>query len=345
MRTPRANPMAASLLRLVPGGLALALLAPPPAARAEIARRARSPERASAVERALTGGLVTLRTPGSLMLRVPASSFVMGSTPDEALAAATSCAREPLGGSRCNLRTFTDELPKHTVRLGSFWLDRTEVTAGDYDRCAARGRCAPRPLGAGARRFAADQWPATFVTAREAEAYCRARGARLPREAEFERAARGASARTYPWGNFYNGKLANHGRIGLDTSDASDGFAELAPVGSFPSGATPDGFLDLAGNAAEWTADAWSERYDALPDPNANARTVRGGHYATGAAWLRGAARQPLDPEERRSFVGFRCARAFGVETDEPEDEKGAPSPGSGDAPGPAAAPSPVDTP
>jgi formylglycine-generating enzyme required for sulfatase activity len=336
--------MAANPARLFAGGLVLVLLAPPPLAKAEMALRARSEPRASAVERALTGGLVTLRTPGSLMIRIAAGNFVMGSTADEALAAAASCAREPLG-NRCNERTFTDELPRHSLRLGSFWLDRTEVTAGDYDRCAARGRCPPRPLEGGARRFATPKWPATFVTAREAETYCRARGARLPREAEFERAARGTSGRTYPWGDFYNGKLANHGRGGLDASDASDGYAELAPVGSFPNGATPDGFLDLAGNAAEWTADAYSERYDLPPDPNANALVLRGGHYASDAAWLRGAARRPLGPDERRPFVGFRCARSFSAETDEPEDAKSAPGPAAGAAsggtPGPAAGATP----
>jgi formylglycine-generating enzyme required for sulfatase activity len=279
------------------------------------------------------------------MIRVAASSFVMGSTADEALAAAASCAREPLGN--CNARTFTDELPRHSVRLGSYWLDRTEVTAADYDRCAARGRCAPRPLTGGARRFAAEKWPATFVSARDAETYCRARGARLPREAEFERAARGTNGRIYPWGNFYNGKLANHGRVGLDTTDAGDGYTELAPVGSFPSGATPDGFFDLAGNAAEWTADAYSERYDLPPDPNSHALVLRGGHYASGAAWLRAAARAPLEPDERRPFVGFRCARSFGAETDEPEDESGAPAVPAGAPPGvtPTPAPSVAPTP
>ena len=57
--------------------------------------------------------------------------------------------------------------------------------------------------------------------------------------------------RAYPWGNLYNSRLANHGRLGLERVDDRDGFEELAPVGSFVSGRTPDGFLDLAGNAAE----------------------------------------------------------------------------------------------
>jgi formylglycine-generating enzyme len=292
--------------------VALGMLTRLPVARAEVATRARSEPRATPVERALSGGLVTLRTPGSLMIRIAASTFVMGSTSDEVLEASATCAHEPLG-YRCNELTFADELPRHTERLGSFWLDRTEVTAGDYDRCAARGRCAPRALSGGARRFAVANLPATLVTAREAEAYCRSRGARLPREAEFERAARGTTGRRYPWGDVYNGKLANHGRVGFDTSDWSDGYAELAPVGSFPNGRTPDGFLDLAGNAAEWTSDTYTERYGTAPSTSSSGPLVlRGGHYGSGAADLRGSARMPLEPDERRPYVGFRCARSFG---------------------------------
>ena len=294
-------------------GLALALGAvavPPSAARAEMATRAVVRPAASPVERALSGGLVILRTPGSTMIRVAASSFVMGSSELEVVKALGSCSREPLG-YRCDERTFTSELPRHVARVRSYWLDRTEVTAGDYDRCAAIGACAPRRLEGGARRFARADLPATFVRARDAETYCRTRGARLPSEAEHERAARGTSGRIYAWGMNYDPALANHGRLGIDTSDASDGYAELAPVGSFPAGRTPDGFLDLAGNAAEWTHDAFTGRHDLPVDPAwGGALVVRGGHFLSGAAWLRGAVRVPLPPDEAAPTVGFRCARS-----------------------------------
>lgn len=293
-------------------GVAVCALVRPPAARAALAEEARAEPRLTPVERALSGGLATLRTPGSLMIRVVAARFVMGSSADEAVEATALCAREPLGPAHCDEHTFANETPRRVEHLGSFWLDRSEVTAADYDHCAARGVCSRRKLDGGARRLAAPELPATLVTAREAEAYCRARGARLPHEAEFERAARGSAGRRYPWGELWSGKLANHGRAGFDVEDASDGFAELAPVGSFPSGRTPDGFLDLAGNAAEWTADQYSDRYGTPPDPgHSGERVVRGGDYASSGAFLRGAARRSLEADARKPTVGFRCARSL----------------------------------
>ncbi|HEX6271399.1 MAG TPA: SUMF1/EgtB/PvdO family nonheme iron enzyme [Polyangiaceae bacterium] len=254
--------------------------------------------------------VVTLRAPGDSMIRVARSDFVMGSSNDDVHAAIAHCATEPLG-HRCSERTFTNELPKLAASLGSFWLDRTEVTVEAYERCVELGACAARKLTGGERRLAASTLPVTLVSAYDAEAFCRFRGARLPSEAEFERAARGTNGRTYPWGNLYNSRLANHGRLGLERVDPSDGFEELAPVSSFVAGRTPDGFLDLAGNAAEWTSDVYTERHGLPPEPGRTGeRVVKGGHFAQGAAWLRGAARAALDAGERSPFVGFRCARS-----------------------------------
>ena len=269
-------------------------------------------------ERALAGGVVVLRQPASTMIRVPAGSFEMGSTPEDVLDALTDCAREPLG-SRCKEEMFSDEMARHKVTLSSFWLDRMEVTVRDYARCVALRRCRAVPFARGGKRFDAPSFPVSLVRHADARAYCRFRAARLRTEAEFERAARGPRGRRYPWGDLYNTRAANHGRLGLDTTDARDGFAELAPVGSFPAGRTGEGFLDLAGNVAEWVSDRYAPMYPRDPaiDPKGPAlgagtggQVVRGGHFSSGAAWLRGASRASADPESRAPTLGFRCARA-----------------------------------
>ncbi|HEX4338042.1 MAG TPA: SUMF1/EgtB/PvdO family nonheme iron enzyme [Polyangiaceae bacterium] len=262
--------------------------------------------------------VLTLKTPGSPMLLVPAGSFVMGSTGDDIVAAIVDCQREP-GGDRCDQSMFANEAPLHRVTLSAYWLDRTEVTVGEYARCAATGRCAALPFGEGSNRFDQSRLPASLVTWDEARTYCEYRGARLPTEAEFERAARGVIGRRYPWGDLYNAHAANHGRLAWQQTDASDGFAELAPVGSFPSGKTPDGFLDLAGNVSEWVSDRFAPVYDESDavDPqgppvsgSSPARVVRGGDYRSPAAWLRGATRSAEVPGARRPWIGFRCARS-----------------------------------
>jgi formylglycine-generating enzyme required for sulfatase activity len=172
----------------------------------------------------------------------------------------------------------------------------------------------------GAARFAQPRYPVSLVTGEDARRYCAFRGARLPSEAEFERAARGPLGRRYPWGELYNSRVSNHGRLGWDRSASLDGYAELAQVGSFPAGATPEGVLDLAGNVAEWVADRYQAPYDLKdthnpqgPNDSRLPRIVRGGSYESGAAWLRGATRVPVGEEARAPTIGFRCARSHRV--------------------------------
>lgn len=169
------------------------------------------------------------------MIRVPAAEISMGSTLAEIEAAAAMCASEPLG-HRCTMQAFFNERPSHRVSVPSFLIDRTEVTWGEYARCVAVGVCRRPGFHEGTRRFERNDYPVTFVDWDDARRYCAFRGARLPREVEFERAARGPTGRTFPWGWIYNSRLSNHGRLGYFEGDPDDGYAELAPVGSFPQG-------------------------------------------------------------------------------------------------------------
>jgi formylglycine-generating enzyme len=251
-------------------------------------------------------GVYRLRPPLSPAVYLRPLELELGSTEEEVLSALLRCKREPLG-ERCDETTFAAEMPARRERVAGFWLSRAEVTVAEYERCVARGRCSGAGFDEGSARFRRADLPVTMVTFDDAQRYCAFRGGRLPTEAEFERAARGAARRTYPWGRTFHFRVANHGRLGVDQTDASDGYTELAPVGSFPDGATPEGILDLAGNVAEWTADAFIPDYGAPPSSE---RAVRGGHYESPAAFLRGAARSSRPPETREPTLGFRCAWA-----------------------------------
>jgi formylglycine-generating enzyme len=243
-----------------------------------------------------------------------AGTFRMGSSAEEVLNALTECSTETLS-QRCP--DFSDEQPVREVLLSPFWLDTREVSVGDYGRCVAARRCKPIPFHQGARRFDYPNLPATLVRHDDAERYCRFVGGSLPTEAQFERAARGETRRVYPWGNLYNSRLANHGKLALSPRETGDGFSELAPVEAFSVASTPEGVLQLAGNASEWVRDRYLPYYNDAdrrnpqgPDANSGAteRVVRGGGYLSPRGRIRGAARDSAAPEHRGADLGFRCA-------------------------------------
>lgn len=278
-------------------------------------------------------GVVALRPPptGQVLL---AGTFTMGSSALELARALSLCQKEPLGDAVLNLRglrvrtcdvsDFEAEMPAHQVTLSPYYLDRTEVRVADYDRCITAGACTSPAFTRGDRNFDRPDFPVTHVTIEEAEEYCAWRRGRLPTEAEWEFAARGASDRTFPWGNLYNPHLANHGSLGGDETDGTDGYLGLAPVASFPEGITPTGIYDLAGNVAEWVsdrpdmvfpvnADPGPERYPTAPQVNPAVlggpnRLVRGGSYLEPAFALRGASRKWIFTTVRAPWIGFRCA-------------------------------------
>jgi formylglycine-generating enzyme required for sulfatase activity len=207
-------------------------------------------------------------------------------------------------------------------------MDRTEVTVADYSRCVESGACAAPAFRTADPRYEQPNLPVTFVDWEAADTYCRWAGGRLPTEAEWELAARGPEERTFAWGNVYNPFLCNHGTMTTplmaqfnatpDAMDPTDGFAELAPVGSFPDGATPLGLLDMTGNVAEWVLDRYDDSdprgfgYDPAPQVNprgpsfGSTHVVRGGSYVDGAPFQRTTARSAY--VGGTSTIGFRCA-------------------------------------
>jgi formylglycine-generating enzyme required for sulfatase activity len=270
------------------------------------------------------GGIVVLREAPRGRVRVPRGTFTMGSTPDAMLGAVGLCERE-IRGNMCRggdvLAMLRAEGADHDVTISTFDMDRTEVTVGQYSRCVSAGSCAPPEFSPTDKRFARDDLPVTHVRWEDAVAFCQWAGGRLPTEAEWEYAARGPEGRQFPWGNLYNPHLANHGAWADDRSDATDGFVDLAPVGSFPDGATPLGLLDMAGNAAEWVADVlefdaeghavgYAAESEVDPKPKVSGggfHVVRGGSYEVAPMWLRAAARDTTSLP-RPASVGFRCA-------------------------------------
>lgn len=268
------------------------------------------------------------------MVTIPAGSYVIGSPQQHALAnrAAMPQHRVVIKAFRIDRTEVTNEqfaeflnalpvkpagtalggklssdnfAPAHRALFLEFSSKPSPYTMIDLDDEDARigvreGRFVPNP--------GHHSHPATETTWAGALAYCGWRGGRLPTEVEWEAAARGTQARTFPWGDAMpTPELAV---IGLPSGTT-------VPVGSRPRGATPEGLLDMAGSLLEWTSTldrpypyrGDDEREDlSLPGE----RVVRGGSYIFDdtpdklVTWNRTVAFR--NPATGHRQIGFRCA-------------------------------------
>ena len=199
-----------------------------------------------------------------------------------------------------------DEGPAHTVFLDAFWIDRFEATNGSYLTFAQEtGRSLPG--SAQEDPFVGPDQPASGVTWFDAQAYCQWAGKRLCTEAEWEKAARGADDRLYPWG----GEAPDADRLNFNSH-----VGRTAPVGSYETGRSPFGIYDMAGNVWEWVADRYradayrTSTFENPQGPDSGAlRVMRGGCWFNGAAAVRVAERGRLAPERMGLDIGVRCCR------------------------------------
>jgi formylglycine-generating enzyme required for sulfatase activity len=254
------------------------------------------------------GSTLTSEKDGMVMVFVPAGEFTMGSDTGD-----------------------LNERPAHQVYLEAFWIDQTEVTNAMFSEfieetnhitTAESVRSSPvfrngnwfsvnradwsHPLGPASNITNIMNHPVVHVSWEDASAYCEWAGKRLPSEAEWEKAARGADGRTYPWGNQYpDTKLLSF----------SSGVRNTKTVGSYPAGASVYGAHDMAGNVWEWLNDWYdSNYYSSSPSSNPQGpssgeyKVLRGRSSGYSYSYVRSAYRAWSNPTISYDLFGFRCS-------------------------------------
>ncbi len=240
------------------------------------------------------------------MVLVPAGKFIMGSGEDEFI---------------------PEESPQHEVYLDAFYIDKYEVTNAQYweflqyiKKTSDHSKCFPGEpknknhtpgtphTGWDYPYYDYPDYPVSRVDWYDAYAYAAWAGKRLPTEAEWEKAARGADGRRFPWGNVWDTKFCNIG--------------ENAPlsVGSFKIGNSVYGCFDMSGSLSEWCNDWYHPEYfqnspsvnPKGPETSTGVRIIKGGSlFAPYVYKMRSAVRIFGKPEERNKSIGFRCAKDY----------------------------------
>ena len=240
---------------------------------------------ATPIEEPYSGAVATNLQTGAVMVYVPSGEFMMGSESGE-----------------------SNESPTHSVYLDRFWIYQTEVTNSMYQKCVRTGVCSVPDKAQNFHYYdlVYGDHPMVYVNWNDSDIYCQWAGGRLPSEAEWEMTARGTEgANIYPWGDdLPSGYYANYGAIVGDTM----------PVGSYPTGQSPYGLLDMTGNAVEWVEDWYDAGYyvnspsenPSGPD-NGLERVLRGGSWNNSEINIMVTKRSSELPYQGSDPIGFRC--------------------------------------
>ncbi len=217
---------------------------------------------------------------GGLALWIPTGTFVMG-----------------------NLSGAYNERPRRIISLDGFYMDTHPITEGQFKVFVEETHFQPSAWVSHPGR---DELPVVDVNWEDAQAYCTWAQKRLPREAEWEKAARGLNGQDYPWGNVFD---SSHAAI------LENGSVELAPVGHYKRGESPYGMLGMAGNVWEWTIDDYTDNYpingissEIFTEGSSVERVVRGGSWICHSSLLRCSKREHYASDYHSRFIGFRCA-------------------------------------
>jgi eukaryotic-like serine/threonine-protein kinase len=289
------------------------------------------------------GSTMTSDQDGMILVFVPSGDFLMGASPELQGQMLDLC-------PNCDPISITDQSPQRSIFLDAFWIYRTEVTIAQFQKfvedenyvTSAEKKGSSLSFDKSTNKFITIpgvnwrkpdgnptdlnqyvDYPVTQVSWDDARAYCSWASARLPTEAEWEKASRSVDGRFFPWGNaipndqYLNFDLVNEGPVA---------------VMRYPAGVSPYGAYDMVGNVWEWVNDWYGENYDPAQTLNPQGPVSGDGRVMRGGSWASERINELVNVTTTFRYfnqndftsplIGFRCARdakpiAEPVNTDE----------------------------